>query len=526
MLIVGTRHKSVQERLLEKGDGLANLDEAIEIARTYEATSSQMAQLGACNAANSVVCEVRKSKPRSRQTKSIKAAAAGGRRVSVPEKCQFCGKSFHERADCPARAAECRGCHKIGHFQKVCRSSKRQVESSAISSVSTVSCDCPDLFLGSVGVGTQPWTVTVYLAGTPVQMRVDTGADVSVIPASLYSQQFSSVAMADTSRTLSGPGTDKLDVKGVLHVTLSTDSELSVQDVYVVKDLQHPLLGRPAIQALNILPLLSVAAVRTPVVHDLQSAKKEFPKLFGPLGEIAGEPYNISLQDDAKPVSLACPRRVPIPLMPKVKEELDRMLFLGIIVPVEQPTSWCSAMVVVPKSSGAVRLCVDFTTLNKYVRRERVMLPSVDHTLAQLKGAKFFTRLDANSGFYQVPLSENSQELITFITPFGRYMFTRMPFGISSAPEHFQRRMSEVLAGVPGVVCQMDDALVFGGSDESHDAHLAQVLQRLSDAGVTLNEGKCMFKQKSVHFLGHVIDESGIRADPDKMQAMTRLPSL
>ena len=206
--------------------------------------------------------------------------------------------------------------------------------------------------------------------------------------------------------------------------------------------------------------------------------------------------------------------------MEKVEKEILRMQQQGIIVPVDKRTDWWAGLVVVPKSSGAVRLWVDYTPLNKFVRREHHVLPAVDHTLGQLGGAKFFTKLDSNSGFSQVPLTEESHKLTTFISPYGRFMFTRLPFGICSAPEHFQKRMSRALNGVSGVALQMDDTLVFGEFEEEHDTRVRQALQRLSDNGETLNPDKCIFKATLVQFLGHLIDQSGIRPDPAKIQGI------
>ena len=174
----------------------------------------------------------------------------------------------------------------------------------------------------------------------------------------------------------------------------------------------------------------------------------------------------------------------------------------------------------VPKANSQVRICVDLTRLNQSVKRERHPLPAVDQTLAQLAGAKVFTKLDVNSGFWQIPLAPASSLLTTFITPFGRYCFRRLPFGISSVPEHFQRRMSEALNGLTGTVCMMDDILVHGKTREEHDEHLRAVLQRLSTLGMTLNSSKCMFAQSSVNFLGHVIDSQGIHPDPNKVSVI------
>ncbi len=97
------------------------------------------------------------------------------------------------------------------------------------------------------------------------------------------------------------------------------------------------------------------------------------------------------------------------------------------------------------------------------------MLPAVDQTLSMLARAKVLSKLDANSGFWQIPLAPQSALLTTFITPFGRYCFHRLPFGITSGPEHFQRRMSETLKGIPGVVCLIDDLLVQGKNQEQHN---------------------------------------------------------
>ena len=190
---------------------------------------------------------------------------------------------------------------------------------------------------------------------------------------------------------------------------------------------------------------------------------KEFPTLFCGLGKLEGE-HVIQLREGAHPYTLSIPRRVAILLLPEVKQELLRMEETGVISLVIEPTDWCAGMVVVPKNYGSVRICVDMTKLNENVKRERHLLPSVEQTLGQLGGARVFTKLDANLGFWQIPLDTKSSLLTTFITPFGRFRFNRPSFGITSAPEHFQRRISTILSGLGGVVCQADDILIYGKS--------------------------------------------------------------
>ena len=159
-------------------------------------------------------------------------------------------------------------------------------------------------------------------------------------------------------------------------------------------------------------------------------------------------------------------------------------------------------MVVVPKPSGDVRICVDLKPLNDSVLREVHPLPKVDQTLAQLAGAAVFSKLDANSGFWQIPLAKSSRHLTTFLTPFGRYCFNKMPFGISSAPEHFQKRMCEILIGLEGILCQMDDVLIYGSSQEEHDQRLTKALNRIQSSRITLNPDKCEFNKEKLTFLG------------------------
>ncbi|UYV66613.1 hypothetical protein LAZ67_4002327, partial [Cordylochernes scorpioides] len=207
--------------------------------------------------------------------------------------------------------------------------------------------------------------------------------------------------------------------------------------------------------------------------------KREFRKLFNGLGH-AKINYKISLQPDAKPYALCTPRRVPIPLMKQLKEQLEEMTRLGVIESVEEPTEWCAGMVTVPKPGGKLRICVDLTKLNQYIRRKNYPLPATEHILGQLGNACYFSKLDANSGFWQFGLAKESQKLTTFITPFGRFLFKRILFGISSAPEIFQRKMTQLLGKIEGVVCFMDDIVVYGSSLEEHNERdITHRLQRL-----------------------------------------------
>jgi len=133
------------------------------------------------------------------------------------------------------------------------------------------------------------------------------------------------------------------------------------------------------------------------------------------------------------------------------------------------------------------------------------------------------SKLDAASGFFQIPLHESSRDYTTFLTPFGRYRFMRLPMEINTAPEIYQRKMCELLHGIDGVLIYMDDVIIFGKSEEEHDCVLKEVLGRIKSSGLKLNKEKCEFKKEKLEFLGHVISSEGITASPEKIEALLKL---
>ena len=177
-------------------------------------------------------------------------------------------------------------------------------------------------------------------------------------------------------------------------------------------------------------------------------------------------------------------------------------------------------MVIVPKPSGDVRICVDLTKLNENVLREVYPLPSVDYTLAKFGGSKIFSKMDANSAFWQRKLSDEARLLTKFLTPWGRFCFNRLPYGISTGSEQFQRYMSEKLEGLERVEVLIDDIIARDADQQQHDQRLSLVLNKLVKVNITLNLKKCEFNAKTVKILGHIVSSNGISADPSKVNAI------
>ena len=171
-------------------------------------------------------------------------------------------------------------------------------------------------------------------------------------------------------------------------------------------------------------------------------------------------------------------RRVPESVKPKIKEELDRLVKEGIIKHVDTPTEWVNSIVCVTKPDGTVRLCLDPKDLNKYIKRPLHYTPTIDDILPDLHDSKFFSVIDAKSGYWNVPLENKSQLLTTFNTPgYGRYCFLRMPFGLISSQDTFQRCMDDLLEDLLKVNPIADDVKIHGCSEIEHDVLLLETLE-------------------------------------------------
>ena len=187
-------------------------------------------------------------------------------------------------------------------------------------------------------------------------------------------------------------------------------------------------------------------------------------------------------------------------------------------------------MVAVPKKDGKLRICLDPRDLNKAIRREHYPLPTIEDVATRLHGAKVFTVLDVSKGFWHVEMEDESSFLTAFNTPFGRYRWKRMPFGLCSAPEVFQRRMHELIEGLRGVEVVADDFVVVGFGDthevatRDHDHNLEEFLQRCAERGIKLNSNKINLRSRAVPFIGHVATDKGLCVDPAKVKAITEMP--
>ncbi|BES98482.1 Hypothetical protein NTJ_11291 [Nesidiocoris tenuis] len=191
---------------------------------------------------------------------------------------------------------------------------------------------------------------------------------------------------------------------------------------------------------------------------------------------------------------------------------------------VDEPTEWVSNLVIAEIPNGSLRVCLDPKFLNEAIEGERTYIPTRDDIKTALQGKKIFTVMDMKDGFYHSELDEESSKLCTFSSPFGHYRFLSVPFGISSAPEVFQKCSTSAFDGIEGVVVYFDDVIVAAESEEKHDKLLKEVMEKAKQFGVKFNKSKMQFKQKSVKYVGLIFSSEGVSADPKTKSAVINMP--
>ena len=198
----------------------------------------------------------------------------------------------------------------------------------------------------------------------------------------------------------------------------------------------------------------------------------------------------------------------------------------GTWEPVEH-LEWASPIVAVLKQDKqSVRICGNSKqTVNPVSKLDKYPIPKVEDLFAKLAKGKRYTKLDLSQAYLQVPIDEESKRILVVNTSKGLFRYTRLPYGVSSAPGIFQRLMENVLQDIPNVIVYIDDILLTGANEEEHLKTLSLVLDRLRKAGFRARKSKCQFMVQSVSYLGHLIDQFGLHPLQEKVKAVKEAPS-
>ena len=501
------------------------LETALSIARSIEDADRQAEGIeGAATAAptpDGVLQAVRESRT-PREAPRARPAPAPAGRTSQPYqvKCFRCGRSNHRADDCIAVNRKCFACRRVGHFQNMCTRRSRPSASrvQAVSAEADVDSELEDHVFSLISAAREG-SFPIQVGQQTCEALVDSGATCNVMSETVFRALFRRKPLLPSCRRLFayGSGTP-MRVVGHFKTTVSF-CDVTVADAifYVIPGSHKTLLGKETSEKVG---LLRVGPDVSSVASDRDLTDK-YPMLFRGLGKLRDFQLELHIDPDVRPVAQRA-RRIPVALQLGVEKKLEELLQQEIIEKVSGPTPWVSPIVCAPKKNGDIRLCVDMRRANKAVKRERHPMPTIDDVLHEMTGAVFFSKLDLTQSFHQIELDEKSRSLTTFATHKGLYRYRRLMFGISCAPEIHQRIIQQVLADCEGARNIADDIVVFGSTVEEHDRRLDAVLQRLMQAGLTLNRDKCRFRLTELVFMGHHLSKNGVTATNEKVSAVLK----
>ncbi|CAK1583539.1 unnamed protein product [Parnassius mnemosyne] len=420
------------------------------------------------------------------------------------KQCGHCG-SVHKKFECPAYGKQCLRCAKMNHFARACVARVFNVEESDEQVIHTVK-------------SSSEWNVNLMINNKSINFKLDTGADVNILPLYYLPQiGVSDKDLLKTNTKLSGYSGTAIKVVGKITLKVYYKSKMYMLEFKIADVKSMPVLGRFACSELDMVR--RVMSIQED--SGVPSFLGQYDDVFQGIGCLPGN-YRIKLHENVVPVVHA-PRKLPFAIRDNVKKKLEEMEKQGIIAKVEGPSDWVSSLTIVKKANGDIRVCLDPKELNSAIKREYFRLPSLDEIVSKLSGARYFSTLDAVAGFWQVALDDTS-ELCTFNTPFGRYKFLRLPYGICSAPEVFHKKIYENFDDLDGVCMYIDDLLVYGCSKKEHDERLKLVLDRCRKVNLKLNKNKCKFGLEEIRYLGHRITKKGLYPDNSHITAITNMP--
>ena len=534
--IIGAKCDAVRKKLLDQDPSTLNLKTCLQYAQTYESTASQLHHMQQASV-SAVKAQVKNNH---RQKDGKKSRASHNVKT-----CGWCGGGTHDRSKCPAKDAECGKCKKIGHYARVCRSEKHQSKKKTSENFSNVNANTSpqELALEELQfdiIGTKDRQRTEAFANvrivpypgryTHLHGKVDTGAQGNILPLRVYRQIYPQRVNNDGLPSTLKPSPTVLTayngttIKQFGTITLDCQyqgSEWAPAKFYIADTTGPIIFGLPTCTAIGLVQMNCIVTTSDTSIKSAQHLRELYPDRFEGIGKLPGL-HKLVLKENNTPV-IHPPRRAPIQLKEKIRGELKRMEELDVIRPVTEPTSWVSSITYVMKKNGSLRICLDPKNLNSALKRGQHHIPTMEELAHHFNGATTFSKLDAKSGYWAIQLDDKSQILTTFNTPFGRFCYKRLPFGLNVSQDIFQAAMDAALQDLPGVISIADDIAVYGSTEEEHDKHLRGLLERAKKVGLIFNFEKCKVKCEEIDFFGNVYDRSGVRPDPEKVTAIKNI---
>ncbi|KAG1654266.1 hypothetical protein GQR58_025141 [Nymphon striatum] len=416
-IICGIGDSSLQRRLLQENN--VSLDKCADVCRSFEMSAIQATAIQTPVHEDMAVDNISRhniSRHRPQHGSGSDSRQGNGEAMG---KCKYC-TFVHVKGRCPAYNQKCRRCNAVGHFRnsRLCRRQGGQRSTDEITTedetdIGDTSTTTDQKYIDAIGKTSRPFTVYSYINDVSkckyddwcqnliiddvnIKFKLDSGAQVNILPDTIYSQTNLPLIKSNIAlRSYSGHNI-KCRGKTLAEVKLGLKSYKIL--FYVVNGDSHPILGKHTCEKLGLLTkgnpyqpeINSVSEIENPII-------KKNNDIFNGLGTLINHTYEIALKAEVIPVQHP-PRTVPYKLRNKIKAELDRMVELGVITQVTEPTDWVSSMAIVHKPNGELRICLDPRDLNTAIRREHYPMPTVENIAARMPLAKVFSKFDAASG--------------------------------------------------------------------------------------------------------------------------------
>lgn len=445
--------------------------------------------------------------PKSREEMGMSKNQKYGSEKKSPkqqQQCNVCGYNNHCSTACKFRNYKCNLCKQRGHLKKMCKTKR----------INFIQNDEISLFsMRSICDG--PIKVNIYIKDKSFSMELDTGSEYNVISENTYYSFFSEYVLKPVKVLLKSYNGEKIQPIGKCEVDVKYNEMQKQLSMLVIKNGGPPLLGRDFLNKFEIQ--LAKLNYSSHVECEKEKIFKKFSDLFdGSLGLFKNGKASLNIKEGTQPRFFR-PRPVPLAIKEKVEKEIDMLVSLKVLEGVKY-SEWGTPIVPIIKKNGGIRICGDFkVTVNPSLNVDKYPLPRIEELFAKLHGGEEFSKLDLSMAYQQIELNDESKKFTTISTSKGLFQYTRLIYGLASAPAIFQRIMDSLLAGLDGVVVFLDDVLITAPNREQHVQRLSKVLNILRDSGFKLSRDKCDFFCDKIHYLGHVIDRNGLHMNHEKV---------
>lgn len=499
-----------------------SLDEAINKCRSKELFTKQMKEVsdnGKEDESGAAVNKIRKS-------------TRNDQRIELID-CGYCGtKHERKKTNCPAFGKKCLDCGIKNHFAAVCRNKDKE-KRKRVKETTFEDDDSDTSTILQIGEGTLKGDLFVKISNGDFKKTkcvLDTGSEANVIGKNNLKKIFDyqPIRARKTKTILKSFGGKRIPAIGRVDVECKRRGKIYKIQFQVVEHDHMPLLSNETSRQMGYIKVCSEIQQVEDAKREAKNIVKEYSDVFEGLGCFEGK-VKLEVDEKATP-KIQRPRRIALAFNKKLKECLDDMEKSNVICKEEKHTDWVSNILFVQRN-GKSRICLDPLELNKALKSVEYPIPTVEEILPELNEAMVFSTVDAKRGFWQVELDEESSKMCTFFTPYGRYRFLRMPFGIAPAMEIYQRKQNEILHGLNGIAVIADDILICGKgktieeATADHNRNFRSLLQRLREKNCKLNKDKIKLCQSEVKFFGNILTQRGLKSDPTKVFAINNMPT-